>query len=120
MFYWVKSPDGAESDYNAKELRKALEEGRVQPDWPARSNEQTTWTNVITVLDQEEGDQEEDEPDEPIRKYASFLCGRCKVRLRLELPLQERTYSCPECDTVFQATKASDDPLIYILMPQSQ
>ncbi len=113
MFYWVKSPNGQESDYNAQELRKALEEGRVQPGWPARGDEQTTWSNVATVLEQVETEPEEAPP----AKYASFVCGRCRSRLRLELPLKETPYTCPECDTVYQAGKVSEDPLIFVLMP---
>jgi hypothetical protein len=36
MWYWVKNPDGTETDYDVPALTKATKEGKVSLDWSAR------------------------------------------------------------------------------------
>ena len=117
MWYWVKSPDGEQSDYNVDELRLALQEGRLQPDWMGRRYDEKDWFPVQHLLAQ---DDEATEPlaPPPAPQFA-LACCKCSKPLRIELPIEEVTYTCPECKTHYKSTKVSDTPLTYVLMPES-
>ncbi len=113
MWYWVKAPEGQENDYNLEELKIALAEGRLQADSPARRHNESEWFPVAHLLEQDDHEQEKPPP-----AYISFVCGKCHNTMRIRLPLRDTSYSCEHCQTGYMATKVSDSPLTYVLMPQ--
>jgi hypothetical protein len=122
MWYWIKSPNGQENDYNFEELKRALREGKVRPDWMARRHTEQQWFPVQHFLEHdaengEDGEDGEAQHGQPPAKNVVLSCGKCGQSLRLPLPLQETTYPCPSCQTVYKATKVSDAPITYVLMP---
>ena len=114
MWYWVKSPDGNERDFNVDELKLALGEGRVQPDWMGRRHDEEEWFPVYYLLREDQG-----EVEKPPAPAVSVVCGRCRKSFSIELPIDEIAYRCPECRTCYQVSKVSEAPLIYMLMPEA-
>ncbi len=116
MWYWIKSPDGEQNDYNLKELKLALGEGKIQPGSMGRRHNEEDWFPVHYLLEQ---DQDEEEGQHtPPAKYLALACGKCGNNLPIQLPIEEKNYHCPGCHTEYKATKVSDSPLTYVLMPK--
>ncbi len=115
MWYWVKSPGGDQNDYNLQELKRALQEGPVQPDWMGRRNDESDWYPVEYLVKADDEGQEKREP--PPAQFISLQCGKCKQTLQIKLPIAEAAYVCPQCHTSYKAKKVADSPLTYVLMP---
>lgn len=115
MWYWVKLPDNDKADYNLDELKLAVAEGRVQPDWLACRHDETEFHPVQTLLAQ---DDQEGEQEKPPAKFVFVICGKCKQRFPIQLPIAEQAYACPNCQTEYKSTKISESPVVYVLMPE--
>jgi len=116
MWYWIKSPAGEQTDYNFEELKAALAEGKVAPDWLGRRHDENQWIPVRLLAEQDAAEESAEIAESP-SPYISLVCGKCDKVLRLELPIEEAVYTCPQCRTEYHATKVSTDPLTFVLMP---
>jgi hypothetical protein len=115
MWYWVKLPDNEKTDYNLDELKVALAEGKVQPDWLACRYNETQFHPVQTLLAQ---DAQEPSQEQPPAKFIFIVCGKCKQRFPIQPPILEQAYSCPNCQSQYNCSKVSEGPEVFVFMTE--
>ena len=49
--------------------------------------------------------------------FACVVCGR---QLRIALPINTGRYCCPACKARYQSVKASNEPFVFILVPEAE
>jgi len=132
MWYWVKAPSGDETDYNLRELKTALQLGKLHLEWVARRHSEKRWMSVAELLKVEREDSDdiadvkstsEQEQDPPQWRQrapaAAFDCLKCGVRLRLRLQASRSTYRCPSCKTEYRSLPIDGDTPILLVVPAS-
>jgi hypothetical protein len=126
MFYWIKQPgDGTEVDYNLKELRAAAQKGDVQPQWAARRFNEKKWLTVKELLATEKADDDDAPAKSPEtaaphpKDGVVFACVGCHADLETDTLAEGTSFSCPKCQTQYQTVKASDSPLVFLVLPKS-
>ena len=71
-----------------------------------------------STRDQEREQKRQPEPDKHDEvSTASFTCFRCSGSLRIRLSHSEVAYRCPKCRAEFRVTKASESPLVFVVVP---